>query len=120
MFAVIFEVEPMPGRAEEYLTMAQALRTELEAIDGFISVERFTSVTNEGKFVSLSFWRTEEAVQRWRVHAGHQFAQGQGRDAIFRGYRIRVARVERDYGMIERAEAPAREVPSWGKAFRFE
>jgi heme-degrading monooxygenase HmoA len=119
MFAVIFEIEPMPGRADEYLTMAEALRTELEAIDGFISVERFASVTSEGRYVSLSFWRTEEAVRRWRAHAGHQLAQAQGREAIFRDYRIRVARVERDYGMVERAEAPAREEPVWGKTFRF-
>jgi len=120
MFAVMFEVEPMPGRAEEYLAMARALRPELEAIDGFISVERFASVTTEGKYISLSFWRTEEAVHRWRVHAGHQFAQRQGRDAIFRDYRIRVARVERDYGMAERESAPTRETPSWGETFRFE
>ena len=120
MYAVIFEVEPMPGRADEYLTMARALRPELEAIDGFVSVERFASVTEDGKYVSLSFWRTEEAVQRWRAHAGHQLAQSQGRNAIFRDFRIRVAKVERDYGMVERDEAPAHEAPQWGDAFRFE
>ncbi len=100
--------------------MARALRPELEAIDGFISVERFVSVTDDGKYVSLSFWRTEEAVQRWRTHAGHQFAQTQGREAIFRDYRIRVARVDRDYSMAKRAEAPAQEPLQWGDAFRFE
>jgi heme-degrading monooxygenase HmoA len=120
MYAVIFEVEPMPGRAEEYLSMAHALRPELEAIEGFISIERFASVTEDGKYVALSFWETEEAVQRWRVHAGHQLAQAQGRKAIFRDYRIRVARVDRDYSLTDRGEAPSQERPQWGDAFRFE
>ena len=106
MFAVIFEVEPEPGRRHEYLDIAAQLRPELEKIDGFISVERFQSLTNEGKILSLSFWRDEAAVVRWREQARHRFAQRAGRTGIFRDYRLRVASVLRDYGMNDRAEAP--------------
>jgi len=106
MFAVIFEVQPKPGRLQDYLDIAAALRPHLEAIDGFISVERFASLTSEGKYVSLSFWRDEAAVVRWRQQAQHHLAQARGRDEIFANYRIRVAEVARDYGMFERAEAP--------------
>jgi heme-degrading monooxygenase HmoA len=106
MFAVIFEVQPKPGRLQAYLDIAAALRPHLEAIDGFVSVERFASLTSEGKYVSLSFWRDEAAVVRWRQQAHHHLAQARGRDDIFADYRIRVAEVARDYGMFERAEAP--------------
>jgi len=106
MFAVIFEVEPAAGRQQEYLDIAAALRPELEKIDGFISIERFASLYTEGKLLSLSFWRDEAAVQRWREHAGHRAAQRRGRDEIFADYRIRVAGVVRDYSMNERAQAP--------------
>jgi heme-degrading monooxygenase HmoA len=106
MFAVIFEVQPKPGRLEAYLDIAARLRPLLEAIDGFISVERFGSLTTEGKYVSLSFWRDEAAVIAWRRQAEHHLAQARGRDEIFADYRIRVAEVVRDYGMFARAEAP--------------
>jgi heme-degrading monooxygenase HmoA len=106
MYAVIFEVEPAPGRRQEYLGIAAQLRPELEKIDGFISVERFQSLTQEGKILSLSFWRDEEAVVRWRRHEQHQDAQRAGRGGIFRNYRLRVAAVVRDYGLDDRAEAP--------------
>ena len=106
MYAVIFEVEPEPERRHEYLDIAAQLRLELEKIDGFISVERFQSLTNEGKILSLSFWRDDEAVARWRRHQQHREAQLAGRGGIFRNYRLRVAAVMRDYGMDERAEAP--------------
>jgi len=106
MHAVIFEVEPDPERRNEYLDIAAQLRPELEKIDGFISVERFQSLTNEGKILSLSFWRDEEAVANWRRHEQHRQAQLAGRAGIFRNYRLRVASVMRDYGMEERAEAP--------------
>lgn len=106
MFVVIFEVQPRPGRKQDYLTLAQQLRTELEHIDGFISIERFASLTHEGKILSLSFWRDEAAVQRWREHAPHREAQRCGREDIFADYRIRVAQVVRDYSMTERAQAP--------------
>ena len=82
------------------------MRAELERIDGFISIERFASLYTEGKLLSLSFWRDEAAVERWREHAGHRAAQRRGRDEIFADYRIRVAGVVRDYGMNERAQAP--------------
>ena len=106
MLAVIFEVIPAPGRREEYLNLAAQLRPELEKIDGFISVERFASLTNENKLLSLSFWRDEEAVRRWRNLARHREAQARGRSGVFADYRLRIANVVRDYGMTDRAEAP--------------
>jgi heme-degrading monooxygenase HmoA len=106
MVAVIFEVWPAEGRTGEYFELAASLRQELEHIDGFISIERFESVTTPGKFVSLSFWRDEEAVRRWRNVEGHRHAQARGRGGIFADYRLRVASVIRDYGMRERDEAP--------------
>lgn len=99
MIAVIFEVEPKPGLDQDYFDLAAGLRPELERIDGFISVERFQSLTTRGKFVSLSFWRDEAAVRVWREHAEHRIAQQQGKEEIFAGYRIRVAEVMRDYAM---------------------
>jgi heme-degrading monooxygenase HmoA len=106
MHAVIFEVEPEAGRRQDYLDLAARLRPELEKIDGFLSIERFESLTNPGKILSLSFWRDEAAVARWRRHAEHQEAQRAGRGGIFRDYRLRVAAIIRDYGMNERTEAP--------------
>lgn len=107
MIAVIFEVIPAPGRKQEYLDIAAELRPELEQQDGFISIERFASLTHEGKVLSLSYWRDEEAVKRWRQLEGHRLAQARGRNGVFADYRLRVASVLRDYGMSERAEAPA-------------
>jgi heme-degrading monooxygenase HmoA len=107
MIAVIFEVEPRPGRREAYLELAAELKPRLEAIDGFISVERFQSLANEGKILSLSFWRDEAAVAEWRRLEDHRRAQTAGRNGIFADYRLRVASVLRDYGMTERAQAPA-------------
>jgi len=106
MLAVIFEVIPAPGRKLEYLELAAQLRPELEKIDGFISVERFASLTDENKLLSLSFWRDEEAVRNWRNLAGHREAQALGRSGVFADYRLRIAGVVRDYGMTDRAEAP--------------
>ena len=106
MYAVIFEVEPEPERRQDYLEIAAQLRPELEQIDGFISVERFQSLTQEGKILSLSFWRDEAAVARWRRQEQHRQAQRAGRTGIFRDYRLRVAQIVRDYGMDERTEAP--------------
>jgi heme-degrading monooxygenase HmoA len=107
MIAVIFEVIPAPGRKQEYLDIAAALRPELERQDGFISIERFASLTNEGKVLSLSYWRDEESVKRWRQFEGHRLAQARGRNGVFADYRLRVASVLRDYGMIAREQAPA-------------
>jgi len=106
MIAVIFEVWPALGRKEDYLAMAAALRTELEAIDGFISVERFQSLTEPGKLLSLSFWRDEQAVRSWRNQLKHRESQAAGRAGIFSNYRLRIASVLRDYGMSDRAAAP--------------
>src|ERR1700693_3727444 len=100
MYAVIFEVEPKPGRKQDYLDIAASLRGELERIDGFISIERFQSLANQGKLLSLSFWRDADAVRRWREHAEHRAAQAKGRAEIFADYRISVAAVERQYGMF--------------------
>ena len=107
MIAIIFEVLPAAGRKQDYLDLAAALRPELERIDGFISIERFASLTNEGKILSLSFFRDEAAVQAWRNLEGHRAAQARGRAGIFSDYRIRVASVLRDYGMFDRAQVPS-------------
>jgi heme-degrading monooxygenase HmoA len=106
MIAVIFEVEPREGRRDAYLDTAASLRPLLERVDGFVSVERFESLTHPGKILSLSFWRDEESVARWRRVEAHRAAQQAGRAALFADYRLRVANVIRDYGMEERAQAP--------------
>jgi heme-degrading monooxygenase HmoA len=106
MIAVIFEVEPAEGAMERYLDHAATLRAHLEQMDGFVSVERFESLTTPGKLLSLSFWRDEEAVAAWRNHALHRDYQRMGRAGMFAGYRLRVAGIIRDYGMHEREEAP--------------
>lgn len=107
MIAVIFELEPREGQLQPYLEIAADLKPRLEKIDGFISVERFESLTTPGKYVSISFWRDEKAVEEWRRLAAHRHAQHKGRTEMFAGYRLRVAQVLRDYGMHDRAEAPA-------------
>ena len=107
MIAVIFEVWPKAGKAAEYFDLAASMKPTLETIDGFISIERFESVTTRGKFLSLSFWRDEAAVQAWRNVEGHRMVQTKGRSEIFADYRIRVAGVMRDYGMNARDDAPA-------------
>jgi heme-degrading monooxygenase HmoA len=106
MIAVIFEVWIAPGRQHEYLDIAARLKPELERMDGFISIERFQSLGEEGKILSLSFWRDEESVRRWRNHAEHRQAQRKGRESIFEDYRLRVVSVLRDYGMEDRVQAP--------------
>jgi heme-degrading monooxygenase HmoA len=106
MIAVIFEVWPAEGRENEYFELAAALRADLECMDGFISIERFQSLTSPGKYLSISFWRDEQALQRWRNLEEHRRAQAKGRAGIFSDYRLRVATVLRDYGMRERAQAP--------------
>jgi heme-degrading monooxygenase HmoA len=107
MIAVVFEVWPASGRKEDYLGIAAKLKPDLEKIDGFISVERFQSLTDPGKLLSLSFWRDEDAVRAWRNQEEHRASQAAGRGGVFADYRLRIASVVRDYGMTERAEAPA-------------
>lgn len=106
MIAVIFEVWPADGRRDEYLGIAASLRDELVKIDGFVSVERFESLTEPGKLLSLSVWRDEAALAAWRARPRHRAAQQAGRGGVFRDYRLRVAGVIRDYGMSERGQAP--------------
>ena len=106
MIAVIFEAWPKPDRKQEYLDVAAELRPLLERVDGFLSIERFESLTEPGKILSLSFWRDEEAVRAWRNVEAHRRIQGAGRATVFADYRLRVANVVRDYGMRERAQAP--------------
>jgi heme-degrading monooxygenase HmoA len=106
MIAVMFEVWPAEGRKSDYIDHAASLRGELERIDGFISVERFQSLSEPDKLLSLSFWRDEGAVARWRNQAAHRATQAAGSNGIFRDYRLRVAAVARDYGMNARSEAP--------------
>lgn len=106
MIAVIFEVCPHSHAKQEYLAIAAKLAPMLAEIDGFISIERFQSLSQSEKILSLSFWRDEEAVQLWRKTEEHRAAQSQGRATIFADYRLRIASVIRDYGLLEREQAP--------------
>lgn len=106
MIAVIFEVEPAAGRKGDYLDIAAEMRPMLDEIDGFISVERFQSLTDARKVLSLSFFENEDAILRWRTLAAHRGAQTKGRGGIFDDYRLRISSVIRDYGMFDRAQAP--------------
>ena len=107
MIAVIFEVFPAHGKVQEYLDIAAELKPLLEDIDGFISIERFSSLVEEGKILSLSFWRDEKAIEEWRNMEAHRLAQKKGREGVFADYRLRIASVSRDYGMETRAQAPS-------------
>ncbi|MEQ6250578.1 antibiotic biosynthesis monooxygenase [Sulfitobacter sp. HNIBRBA3233] len=106
MIAVIFEVEPQAEHRQNYLDMAAEMRPLVEQIDGFLSVERFQSLTNPDKLLSVSFFRDEEALDEWRKLTKHRGAQRAGRGTFFRDYHLRIAHVIRDYGMFDRAEAP--------------
>lgn len=116
MIAVIFEVWPADGRRDEYLDYAARLKPVLEKMDGFISVERFQSITDPGKMLSLSIWRDEAAVTAWRQLTAHRNVQKLGRDSVFKDYRLRVAGVIRDYSLTQRREqAPADSRDSFGQ-----
>ncbi len=106
MIAVIFEVLPHTHTKQTYLDVAASLRPTLDHVDGFISIERFQSLTDPGKILSLSFWRDEEAIAQWRKAGEHRSAQASGRAGIFLDYRLRIAGVIRDYGLRDRAQAP--------------
>ena len=107
MIAVIFELTPAPGRKQDYLDLAAGLADAVKDFEGFISIERFQSISNPERFVSLSFWRDEECVRKWRNVQKHREAQAKGRAGIFAAYRLRVAQVLRDYSMNSREEAPS-------------
>ncbi len=107
MIAVIFEVEPHAACKRQYLEIAASLKPALDEIDGFISVERFQSLTNEKKILSLSFFRDEEALAEWRNLPAHRNAQSAGRQTVFENYRLRIADILRDYGMFDRDQAPS-------------
>jgi heme-degrading monooxygenase HmoA len=107
MIAVIFEGSAAEGRRDDYLDTAAALRPLLDNLDGFISIERFESLTTPGKVLSLSFWRDEAAVAAWRENARHRAAQEAGRNGIFADYRLRIAEVIRNYGLDDRDQAPS-------------
>ncbi|BFM42202.1 antibiotic biosynthesis monooxygenase [Flavobacterium sp. CFS9] len=106
MIAVIFEVIPNEGKKEEYLSIAASLRPELDKIEGFISIERFQSLNDPEKVLSLSFWKDEESILQWRNLEMHRHAQAKGRKEIFKDYHLRIAAVVRDYGMFDREETP--------------
>jgi len=106
MIAVIFEVFPHPDKRDAYLEMGAKMRPLVDQIDGFLSVERFQSLTNPDKLLSISFFRDETAMDEWRRLTAHRGAQKAGREDYFKDYRIRIAHVMRDYGMFERDEAP--------------
>ena len=105
MIAVIFEVWPHPERKQTYLDLAAQLGARLGEIDGFVSVERFQSLAHPSKLLSLSMWRDEDAVTRWRNLEAHREVQLVGRESVFSDYRLRIASVVRDYGMRDRAQA---------------
>ncbi len=107
MIAVIFEFTPAEGRKQDYFDLVARLKPELDRADGFISIERFESISAPGKFVSLQFWRDEESVAKWRNVQLHRQAQAKGRGGIFASYRLRIASVVRDYTLDDRAQAPA-------------
>lgn len=107
MIAVIFEVKPAQGRKEEYLDIAAKLRPLLEDIEGFISIERFQSLTNPDKILSVSFFEDEAAIEKWRNLSAHRNAQEKGRGGVFEDYRLRIGHIIRDYGMFDRDQAPA-------------
>ena len=107
MIAVIFEVSPHPEGRQRYLDLAAALRSRLDTVDGFLSIERFQSLTDPPKLLSLSFWRDEAAVAAWRAVEAHREAQMMGRGELFADYRLRIAAVVRDYGLLDRAQVPA-------------
>ena len=106
MIAVIFEVWPKDQRKQEYLDIAAGLRPLLDKIDGFISIERFESLNEPGKILSLSFWRDDKAIKEWRQLEAHRAAQAKGRAGVFKNYRLRIAGVIRDYGMFNREQVP--------------
>jgi len=106
MVAVIFEFTPAEGRFPDYMALVETLKADLAKAEGFISLERFESITAPGKFVSLQFWRDEESVRKWRNLQKHREAQKKGRGGIFKSYRLRIASVVRDYEMDKRAQAP--------------
>ena len=114
MIAVIFEFSPAEGRFADYQRLAEGLNEEVRKSDGFISIERFQSISNSDKFVSLSFWRDERAVRKWRNLQQHREAQAKGRGGIFSAYRLRVCQVLRDYGNEQRGEAPQDSVAAHG------
>ena len=107
MFAVIFEVKPKQEGKDEYLKIAAELRNFLENRDGFISIERFQSLTEEGKILSISFWRNETDIKKWRNIMEHRVGQKKGKESLFHSYRIRVAEVVRDYTESDRSQAPS-------------
>ena len=113
MIGVIFEVWPAQGHRDEYLDIAAQLKPELEKFEGFISIERFQSLTDPRKLLSLQFWRDEECVMRWRNFAPHRSAQEHGRDGVFDEYRLRVVSVLRDYGMFDRREQAPADSRTW-------
>jgi heme-degrading monooxygenase HmoA len=106
MIAVIFEFTAAPERRDQYLELAAMLNAEVKDFDGFLGIERFQSLSSPDRYVSLSFWRDEEAVRKWRNVQKHREAQARGRRGIFSAYRLRVCQVLRDYGMESRGEAP--------------
>ena len=114
MIAVIFEFTPAQGRFPDYLSLVEKLKPELDKAEGFISLERFESITTPGKFVSLQFWRDEASVAKWRNLQKHREAQKKGRGGIFASYRLRIAGVIRDYTMDARTQAPADSVAAHG------
>lgn len=106
MIAVLFELDVENKQEPLYFDWAARLKDQLSAVDGFVSVERFQSLSRPGCYLSLSYWRDEQSVRLWRATGAHRAAQQAGRDGLFTDYRLRVAAVLRDYGLRDRAQAP--------------
>ena len=111
MMVVVFQVTMRDGRTQDYFDLAAELRPELEEIDGFISVERFQSLAEPGKYLSLSFWRDQAGIESWRAQRRHRAAQERGKREIFADFRISVAEVVRDYTLADRREPTAAGAP---------
>ena len=96
MFCVLFAVHPKPDRWDAYLAYAKSLKPELERIDGFIENVRYRSLTREGWLLSLSSWRDEKSLVRWRTQGEHHEVQKKGRSEVFLDYHLRVGQLTKD------------------------
>jgi heme-degrading monooxygenase HmoA len=106
MIVVLFEAQLRPGQQQTYLDLAANLRPEVQRVDGFLSIERFTSLNDPQKILSVSCWRDELSLSKWRQFPAHRAAQAEGRENVFLDYHLRITQVIRDYGMNDRAAAP--------------
>ncbi len=103
---VLFEVTPTKEGMEKYLELASMLKPMLSGFDGFISAERFQSLNNEGKLLSMNVWENEEAIEKWRNTLSHRMSQLEGKNKLFESYKITVCNTIREYSNTDRKNAP--------------